>query len=81
MAMALRGSGRAVYGDALVIEFALDIAPALYLRQDPHAHRMIRERIEIDAVRNVLDTAHAVGITPGQNLLDHRHRLVEIVLR
>jgi hypothetical protein len=42
---------------------------------------MPRERVEIDPVGHLLDVAQTVGKGAGQNLLNHRHRLVEVVGR
>jgi hypothetical protein len=42
---------------------------------------MPRERVEIDPVGHLLDVAQTVGKGADQNLLNHRHRLVEVVGR
>ncbi len=68
-------------GDAGIIDIALDLAPALHLRENPDREGFPRERIEGDAVRIGFDIAEPVGIGAGQHLLDHRHRLVEIIRR
>ena len=79
----LGGVGREIdlLGDAGVVDVALDLTPALHLRHDPDRERLPRERIEVDAVRHLLHVAETVGEGAGQHLLDHRHRLVEIVRR
>ena len=68
-------------GDPLVIDVALDVAPALHLRQDPDGHGVPREGIEVDPVRLLAHVAETVGEGPRQNLLHHRFRLVQVVLR
>ena len=64
---------------ARVVDVALDLAPALHLREDPHREGLVRERIEVDAVRVLLHGAEAVREGAGENLLQHRHRLVDVV--
>ncbi len=81
--ISLRGVGREEHllGDTGIIDVALDLAPALHLGENPDRERLPRERIEIDAVRHLLHIAETVGEGAGQHLLDHRHRLVEIIRR
>ncbi len=67
-------------GNAFVVHITLDITPALHLGEDPHAHGVPRERVEVDAVRHVFYLAKAIGVVAGQHLLNHRNRLVQIVL-
>src|SRR5690606_5746542 len=67
--------------DARIIDFTVDLAPALHLSQDPHRERLVRERVEIDTVRVLAHLTQAVGIRARQHLLHHRHRLVQIIGR
>src|ERR1700736_3121088 len=57
--------------DALVVDVALDLTPALHLRHDPHREGLPGERIEIDAVRLGDDVAETVRKCAGENLLQH----------
>src|SRR5258706_7986486 len=70
-----------LFCDFPVIDVLLEVAPALHLGQDPHRHRMPGEGVEIGAVGHVSDVAQAVGELAGQHLLDHGHRLVEVIRR
>src|SRR5262249_19864816 len=58
------GGEEHLLGDGFVVHFALDVAPALHLREDPYSHRLPGEGIEVGAVGDVLHVAQAVGETP-----------------
>ena len=62
-----------------VVDVALDLAPSLHLGQNPHREGLPRERVEIDALRVLLDAAETVRIGAGQHLLEHDQRRIEIV--
>src|SRR5260221_10982096 len=64
-----------------VVDLALDLAPALHLRQDPDGEGVPGEGVEVDAVGYGAHVAEAVGEGSGQHLLDHGHRLVQVVGR
>mmetsp|Transcript_27891 Transcript_27891/g.52158 ORF Transcript_27891/g.52158 Transcript_27891/m.52158 type:complete len:723 (+) Transcript_27891:518-2686(+) len=68
-----------LFGHGLVVDIALDIAPTLHLGEDPDAHRVPGEGIEIDPVGHFLNRTEAIGECAGEHLFDHRNRLVEIV--
>src|SRR5262245_58151471 len=47
--------------DRLVVDVALDLAPALHLRQDPDREALPGEGIEIDAIGYFTNVAETVG--------------------
>src|SRR5262249_21918767 len=55
----LRGIGgeKHLLGDLLVVDVALDLSPALHLRENPDREALPREGIEIDPVRHFLHFA------------------------
>src|SRR5215211_807492 len=65
----------------LVVDVALDLPPALHLREDPDGERLPGERVEVDAVRIALHAAEAVRIGAGEDLLEHGDGLVQVVCR
>src|SRR5712675_2258784 len=64
-----------------VVGSGLELPPALHLAQDPDRELVPREGIEVDAVGIALHAAQPVGIGAGQDLLEHRLGLVQVVLR
>src|SRR2546425_8309374 len=48
---------RSLLGHLLVCHVGLEVAPALHLREDPDRHRVVRERVEVDAIGHVLRVA------------------------
>src|SRR5437870_9844703 len=67
--------------DRLVVDVALDLSPALHLREKPDGERLPGEGVEVDAVRVAFHRTEAVGVGAGEDLLEHRDRLVEVVRR
>src|SRR5262249_54975393 len=66
-------------GDPLVVDVALDLTPALHLRENPDGERAPGERIEVDAIRIALHVAESIRVGPGEDLLKYRLRLVQVV--
>ena len=79
----LGGIGREkdLLGHRLVVDIALDLAPALHLGQHPDREGLPGERIEVDALGVGLDAAESVGVGAGQHLLEHGDRRVDVVRR
>src|SRR5687768_8697500 len=65
----------------LVVDLALQLAPALHLREDPDGEGMPWKGVEVDAVRDLAHVAQAIGEGAGQHLLHYRDRLVQVVRR
>ena len=75
------GSEENLFGYRRCSHVALDLPPALHLRQDPHRKRFPRKGIESGAVGTCHHVAQAVGKSAGQRLLDHDCGLVQVVGR
>src|SRR5262245_52611915 len=49
-------------GHLFIVQIALDVFPALHLRENPHGHGVPGKRVEIDAVGHFLDVPEPIGI-------------------
>ena len=70
-----------LFGHRLVIHLALQMPPALHLRENPDRHGVPRIGIEVDPARLLLDTPEPVGIGARQDLFEHRDRLIQVIRR
>ena len=67
------------FSDLLVVDVALDIAPALHLREHPHRHALPGHGVEVGTVRHIFDVAQAVSKLAGEHLVEHGFGLVEVL--
>ena len=75
------GGKENLFGDALVIDIALDLSPTLHLRQHPDREGLPGEWIKVDPIGHALHRAETVGERAGEHLFDHGDGLVEVVGR